>query len=194
MDRFSNMIIRHKKTVIIICVAVTLVCLSLMFFVDVNYNMVDYLPPDAQSTVALDIMNDEFTESMSNASAMINNVSLTEALEYKQKLASINGVTQVIWLDDMMDIKQPLEMGDADTIEGFYKEGRALFSLTIAKGMEKEACNDIWNLIGDDNALTGEAPSLVFVQQTTTSTVIKAMAILLPVIIFILILSTTSWL
>ena len=194
MDRFSKTIIRNKKTVIIIFVAVALVCLALLFFVDVNYNMVDYLPPDAQSTTALKLMNDEFTEAMPNASVMVNNVSLTEALEYKQKLASIDGVTQVIWLDDVMDIKQPLEMGDTDTIEGFYKDGNALFSLTIAKGIEKEACNDILNLIGSDNALTGEVPSLVFVQETTTSTVIKAMAILLPVVILILILSTASWL
>ena len=168
--------------------------LFLLLFVDVNYNMVDYLPPDAQSTTALNIMNSEFTESMPNASVMAKNVSLTEALEYKQKLASIDGVTQVMWLDDMMDIKQPLEMGDTDTIEGFYRDSNALFSVTIAKGMEKEACNDILNLIGSDNALTGEAPALVFIQETTASTVVKALAILLPVVILILVLSTASWL
>ena len=194
MDQFSNIIIKHKKTVIIIFAAIALVCLFLLLFVDVNYNMVDYLPPDAQSTTAFKIMNNEFTESMPNASVMVKNVSLMEALEYKQKLASIDGVTQIMWLDDMMDIKTPLEMGDAGTIEGFYKDGSALFSVTIAKGMEKEACNDIFNLIGSDNALTGEAPSLVFIRETTTSTVIKAMAILLPVVILILLLSTASWL
>lgn len=194
MDRFSNVIIQHKKMVIAIFIAVTLACAFLLLFVDVNYNMVDYLPPDAQSTTALNIMNSEFTESMPNASVMAKNVSLTEALEYKQKLASIDGVTQVMWLDDMMDIKQPLEMGDTDTIEGFYKDGNALFSVTIAKGIEKEACNDILNLIGSDNALTGEAPALVFIQETTASTVVKALAILLPVVILILVLSTASWL
>lgn len=194
MDRFSNIIIQHKKPVIIVFIAVMLVCLFLLLFVDVNYNMVDYLPPDAQSTTALKIMDNEFTESMPNTSVMVKNVSLMEALEYKQKLASIDGVTQIIWLDDMMDIKQPLEMSDMDIIEGFYKDGNALFSATIAKGMEKEACNDILNLIGSDNALTGEAPSLMFIQDTAASTVIKALAILLPIVILILILSTASWL
>lgn len=194
MNQFSNIIIKHKKTVIAIFVAVTLVCLPLLLFVDVNYDMVDYLPPNAQSTTALKIMNNEFTESMPNASVMVKNVSLTEALEYKQNLASIEGVTQVTWLDDMIDIQQPLEIGDTDTIEGFYKDGNALFSATITKGMEKEACNDILDLIGSDNALTGEAPALVFIQETTASTVFKAFAILLPIIIIILILTTMSWL
>lgn len=194
MDRFSNIIIQYKKPIIAVFITVMLVCLFLLLFVDVNYNMVDYLPPDAQSTTALKIMNNEFTESIPNASVMVKDVSLMEALAYKQRLASIDGVTQVIWLGDMMDIKQPIETGDADTIEGFYKNSNALFSVTIAKGMEKEACNDILNLIGSDNALTGEAPALVFIQDTAASTVVKALAILLPVIILILILSTASWL
>ena len=193
MDRFSNIIIRNKKTVIIIFVVVALVCVPLLFFVDINYNLVDYLPSDAQSTTGLEIMNKEFTEAMPNANVMVKNVSITEALEYKRNLTSIVGVSQVIWLDDMIDVKQPLEMGDTDTIEGFYKTGNALFSVTITKGMEKEACDDILSLIGSDGALTGEAPALVFIQDTTASTVLKAFAILLPVIILILILSTASW-
>lgn len=194
MDRFSNVIIRNKKAILILFAVAALAGLFLLFFTNINYNLVDYLPSDAQSTAALKIMNGEFVKPMPNASVMVNDVTLVQALEYKQKLAQIDGVTQVIWLDDMMDIKRPLEMGDAGTIEGFYKDGAALFSVTVAKGMEKEACNDILNLIGGDNALTGEAPSLVFIQQTATSTVIKAMAILLPVVVLILILSTKSWL
>lgn len=194
MDKYSNIIINHKKTVIVIFIAAALLCLFLMFFVEVNYNLVDYLPSDVQSTTALKIMNAEFTESMPNASVMVKNVSLMQALEYKEKLSSIDGIAQVVWLDDMMDLKNPLEMGDADTIEGFYKDGCALFSVTVTKGMEKEACADILNLIGTDNALTGEAPALIFIQETTALTVVKALAILLPVIILILILSTSSWL
>jgi uncharacterized protein len=193
MDRFSNIIIKHKKMVIGIFIAIMLVCLLLLLFVDINYNLVDYLPPDAQSTKALKIMNNEFTETMPNAIVMVKNVSLIDALEYKSKLKSIDGVTQVIWLDDLIDIKQPLEMGDTDTIESFYKNGNALFSVTITSGMEKEASNGILDLIGEGNALAGEAPALVVIQDTTTSTVIKAAVILLPIIILILIMSTTAW-
>jgi predicted RND superfamily exporter protein len=193
MERLSNIIIQHRKTVIVIFVTVMVVCAFLLFFVNVNYNLIDYLPSDAQSTTALKIMDREFEESMPNTSVMVKNVSLMEALEYKQKLASIDGITQVIWLDDIMDIKQPLQMGDEDTIESFYKEGHALFSVRIATGKEKTACADILNLIGTDNALTGEAPALVSMMDATSSCVLKAFAILLPIIILILILSTTSW-
>jgi predicted RND superfamily exporter protein len=152
MDWFANIIIEKRKTIIILFLILMLICGILLLFVDVNYNLVDYLPKNAQSTVALEIMKKEFAESIPNAGVMIKDVSLMEAMEYKQKLASIDGVDQVIWLDDMMDIKEPLSMGDPDTIEGFYKNGNALFSVTIARGMEKDASEAIWQLIGEENA------------------------------------------
>ena len=193
MDRFSNIMTRHKKTVIAVFIFAALVCALLQAFVKINYNMVDYLPPNAQSTKAVQIMDDEFDQPIPNASVMIKNVSLMEAADYKQQLASINGVSQVIWLDDVTDLKQPLEMGDTDTIEGFYKDGNALFSVTIEKGMEKQACAQILNLIGDGNALAGDAPSLVAIQNAAGPEVLNAAAILLPAIIILLMLSTTSW-
>jgi len=193
MDRFANIITKRKKTVIVIFITVALICVFLQMFVKVNYNMVDYLPPDAQSTKALKIMDQEFAESMPNASVMIKGVSIMEAMDYKQKLASVNGVTKVLWLDDVVDIKQPLEMGETDTVKGFYADGNALFSVTITKGMEKEACAEILTVIGKGNALTGEAPGLVAVQNAAVSEVLNAIGILMPVFIIILLLSTTSW-
>lgn len=193
MDKFTNAVVRHKKAIIIIFAAVALVCALFTVFVKVNYNMLDYLPPSAQSTTALKIMTKEFTQSMPNTSVMIRNVSIPEAIDYKHKLSGISGVTEVLWLDDVADIKQPLVMRDQDTIKQFYKDGNALFSLTIAKGMEKETTEAIRGMIGDGNALAGEAPDIAFMQQATGSEVLNAMAILLPAILIILILATTSW-
>ena len=193
MYKLANTIIKHKKAVIAVFIAAALICVFLQLFVKVNYNMVDYLPPNAQSTTALKIMDKEFTQSMPNASVMIKNVSIEQALEYKHMLSGISGVTEVLWLDDAMDLKTPLEMGDADTVKQFYKDGSALFSVTIAKGTEKETCAAIRDLIGQDNALAGEAPDIEFMQNATGTEVLNAVAILLPIFILILILTTTSW-
>ncbi|MDF2544151.1 MAG: transporter [Herbinix sp.] len=193
MDKIADLIIKHKKTIIITFVIIGIVCSVLQVFVKKNYNMVDYLPKDAESTKALQIMNAEFTESMPNASVMIKNVSIIEALDYKRDLQGIDGVTQVLWLDDMVDLKQPLEMSDPDTVEGFYKNGNALYSVTVAKGVEKETCAAIREFIGEENYLAGEAPDLATMQESTVTEVAGAMLILVPAIIFLLIISTTSW-
>ncbi|HWR22326.1 MAG TPA: MMPL family transporter [Feifaniaceae bacterium] len=193
MTEAANFIIKHKKLVIVVFLAAALVSAALFPFVTVNYNMADYLPPNAQSTTALNIMNREFTQAIPNASVMVKGVSVMEAMAYKQKLASINGVSEVLWLDDAADIKKPLEMSDADTVESFYKNGNALFSVTIKKGMEKETTEAIQQMIGEDNSVAGEAPDIATVQQATGTEVLNAVGILLPAIIIILVLSTTSW-
>lgn len=193
MEKFAHLVTKHKIAVITLFLSAAVASLLLLMFVKVNYNMADYLPPDAQSTKALKIMNQEFTAAMPNAKVMINDISIMEAVEYKQKLASIEGVTEVLWLDDVFDIKKPLEMGDSNTTEEFYKNGNALYTVTIAEGMEKKATAAIRDVIGDENALTGEAPDLANTQQAAVAEVLNALIILLPVIIIILVVTTSSW-
>src|SRR5690625_7933231 len=93
--------------------------------------MVDYMSDDAPSIAATDVMDEEFDDDVSNTRVMIKDVDIQEALEYKGKLKDIDGVSGVMWLDDVMDITTPLEMEDNDTIESYYKEGNALFSFEI---------------------------------------------------------------
>lgn len=75
-------------------------------FVSVNYDMNSYLPEDSPSTVALDVMEDEFDGGIPNARVLIYNVTVPEALSYKEKLGEIDGVTDVTWLDDAVTEKQ----------------------------------------------------------------------------------------
>lgn len=193
MEKLSPLIVKYRKTIIVFFSVLTLISAFLWAFVSVNFNMVDYLPANAKSTKAIQIMDEEFNMSMPNARIMIQNVTLTEALSYKKQLSSIVGVTQVLWLDDMVDVKEPLEMADRKQVESFYKNQNALYTVTIQEGMEKDTCQAILDLIGDNNALAGDAIDLVAAQNAAGTEVVKAMCILLPIIIIILILSTSSW-
>ena len=193
MDRFAHVVTHRKKTIIAAFLVIAAVCAACATFVRINYDMVDYLPANAQSTIALEIMSDEFGSSIPNASVMVKDVSLIQALDYKQQLLEINGVSEVLWLDDVVDIRKPLEMADRTTVESFYRNGNALFTVTIEKGTEITTSRAIRALIGEQNALAGEAPNLAAMQQATGSEATNAFIILLPVIILILILASTSW-
>jgi len=194
MERFADFVVRHRKPIIFIFILAALLSIVLWLFVTVNYNMADYLPVDARSTKALEIMENEFTQPIPNVTVMIKNVSLTQAVEYKEKLCEIEGVQQVIWLDDTVDVKIPLEMQDPEVIGEFYKDGSALFSVSIVKGMERKACDAIRALIGKEYALAGEAADLDFIQKSTNTETLGAIAILLPIILIILLVSSSSWL
>lgn len=163
------------------------------FAVKVNYNLVDYLPEDAASTVALNEMEAEFATGLADTRVLIHDVSILEALEFKQQLMAIDGVTDVMWLDDAYDVRQPLEMADEALVETYYKNGHALFNFAIREGEEVTATDEIYELIGEENAIAGEAVNTAVQQKMTFSETMLAASILVPIIIIILILSTTSW-
>jgi len=186
-------IIKHKKIVVVTFMIIAVICTIAQLFVSVNYNMVDYLPDDAQSTKALEVMEREFTGSIPNTRVMIEEVTVQEALGFKQKLADIDGVSNVIWLDDIVDLKTPLEMVEQETLEPYYKDNKALFSLSIRKGEEVETTDAIYELIGAGNAISGEAVDTATSQKMAGTESLYAAALLVPIIILILVISTTSW-
>ncbi|MFS8514892.1 MAG: MMPL family transporter, partial [Planifilum fulgidum] len=124
---------------------------------------------------------------------MIHHVSVTEALVYKEKLEAIDGVTEVTWLDDVIDVKEPIEMADPDIVEPYYKNGTALFSLHIREGDEVATVDQIYDLIGEENAVAGEAVDTAVSQKMAGQESFNAAALLIPIIVIILVLATTSW-
>ncbi|MFD1064981.1 efflux RND transporter permease subunit [Oceanobacillus locisalsi] len=189
----ANLIIRFKKTIVTLFITLMILSLAGMLFVDVNYDMQDYLPDEAESTQALEIMEEEFDSGIANARVLVGDVSIPEAIEYKEALEAIDGVTEVLWLDDVMDIQTPIEVSDTDTVETYYKDENALFSVTIVSGQEVDATNAIYDLIGGENAVSGEAVNTATEQEMTGTESMYAAALLVPIIIIILILSTRSW-
>ncbi len=172
---------------------VTIISTVAQFFVSVNYNMVDYLPDDAQSTKAMEIMEKEFTGSVPDTRVMISEVTIQEAVSYKEKLEAIDGVAEVIWLDDVVDLKTPLEIADQEMVESYYKDGNALFSISVRSGDEVAITDAVYELIGENGAIAGEAINTATSQKMAGNESMYAAMLLVPIIIFILIISTTSW-
>ena len=98
-----------------------------------------------------------------------------------------------MWLDDEVDLKVPLEMLDSKTVENYYRDGTALFTVTIREGMEVAAIDDIYECIGEDNAVSGDALNIATSQKMAGEESLNAMLILVPLITLILLISTSSW-
>jgi predicted RND superfamily exporter protein len=194
MRKFFKWVVIHPKRIIILFLFITAVCLLLWQMVGVNYDIKDYLPEDSLSTVSLELMNSEFEGGIPNTRVMVKNVTVPEALGYKDRLLACEGVTDVTWLDDAVNIEIPLEMQDSDTVETFYRNGAALYSVTIDEDERIEAVDAIRAVIGDDNAMSGEAVSTAV---ATVSTVDELNIVVICAVIFtfiVLFISTPSWL
>ena len=193
MKKFYDRVIRYRKIILLVFFFACIVCALCKNLVAVNYDMNSYLPEDSASTIALDSMEEEFDGGIPNARVMIRDVSLAEALSYKEQLKQIDGVTAVTWLDDAVDVSEPLETQDQNMVETYYKDGNALYSVTIDEDKNISAVADIRILIGDDNCMTGAAVSTAVATESTVSEVAKIAVIAVLFVLFVLTITTTSW-
>lgn len=193
MNRLADFIIHNRKKIILFFSVITVIGIFLFFCTPINYNMMDYLPKEANSTIALEKMEEEFEQPIPNLNVMTENVSLTEALALKQKISSADYVKEALWLDDTADLHTPLEMQDAASVEGYYKNGNALFMVTVEDGNERAAIASIRNAIGENCKISGTAADQADSQETAVGEAVRSMLLLGPVLILILILATESW-
>ena len=193
MKKFYNGIVNHPKIILIIFSIVFIVSLISKQFIAVNYDMNDYLPSDSSSTVALDIMEEEYDGRIPNARVLLENVSIPEVLNYKTEIESVDGVSDVTWLDNVVDITEPLETMDTSTVETYYKDNNALLSVTIEEDKRIQAVEDIREMIGDENSMMGSAVSTATATTSTVNEIKKIAGIGVALMLLILILTTTSW-
>lgn len=193
MHKFYSDVIALRKPIIILFVLGFVLCLLCSQLVAVNYDMNDYLPEGTRSTVSINVMQAEFEGGIPNARIMIGDVTIPEALEYKERLKDVEGVTAVTWLDDAVDVTVPLVTLDADTVETYYKDGSALYTVTIEDDSRISAVEEIRSIIGSSNAVTGSAVSTADATTNTISEILKITAIAVAFVLAVLLLTTTSW-
>lgn len=193
MEKLFKAMTSHKKTIVVLFSLAVIVCGILAQSVSVNYNMMDYLPDSVKSTKSLDVMEVEFEGGIPSARAMTGEVSIPEALLIKEQLLQIDGITDVTWLDDVASIEVPLDVLDTDIVEEYYKDNRALFSITLEREKEISAIHQIKEIIGETGAMDGSSVDTVAATETTGKEVKKIILFVVPLCFIILLLTTSSW-
>lgn len=193
MERFFRVILEHRKTVILFFLICAAAGAILSAGVKVNYTFADYLPEDTSSTKALNVMEKEFEGGAPNARLVIPDLSVSQALDVKEKIGNIEGVLDITWLDDAADIEAPLELIDKDVLEEYYKDGKACFSLTIDGDKILSTVTEVRKEAGEKALMDGAAVNTAVATETTGTEVTKIMVLVIPLCFLILLLTTTSW-
>src|SRR5699024_240814 len=148
--------------------------------------MNDYLPENAPSTTAISVMDEDFSGSVANTRVMIEDINIAEKRNVKEQRTEIHGVTGGTRLDNVIDIKIQLELIDRYILETYYTNDNALFTVAVEEGKEVEATDAIYELIGEANALAGDALDVAISQKATGQETFNAAAILVRIVILIL--------
>ncbi len=195
IKRIAHSLLKHRTLVIVLMTVCALVCLLLMFTVNVNYDMADYLPDDAPTTKALEAYEQAFGSSLPNLNIYAPDVTVSEALTLKARLAEIDGVSEVLWLDDVADLRVPLEMQDAELVRAWYSEdNEALFMAAMDTADASRIVGEVKAVVGDGVLLSGDAYNQSETSGAGMAEVGRIMYYVLPLVFIILLFATTSWL
>lgn len=193
MNKFYATLVKNRNIILILFAIAFVISLLCSQLVGVNYNMTDYLPENTASTISLELMQQEFKGGIPNARVMIRDVTIPEALDYKERIKTVSGVSEVSWLDDTVNITIPLATLNSEIVETYYKENVALFTVTIEKDYIISAVDDIRSIIGEKGAITGTAVSTADATTNTVSEILKITVIAVIFVLLVLFITTTSW-
>ncbi len=194
MDYIIDKILKYKKIVILCFTLAVVFSILVSPMVRVNYDMVDYLPEDSKSTISLNLMQEQFDKSPSNVRVMLKNTDIVEVLKYKNLISEIDGVKEINWLDDSVNINQPLSMIDEELLNSYYKDNNALIDVLVDEGNRLQSTIEkINSVVGDKGVVSGQAVTLAYAQSSTSDEVSKIIMFIIPLIIIILMISTSSW-
>lgn len=199
MERLFRGVLRHRRVVIGVFVALTVICACLIPQVKIDANMSDYLPPTAKSSQDLDAMKRIYGNDIANARVYVTGISLPDAKALDKSLKGEKDVISVTWLGDEADVDQPLETQDADTIADWYDGKGYLFQAVLKSGVKQSQIDHIRALAkavpgAKTVAIDGSAADDAANMATINTDMGKIMTIAVIVVLVVVALNTTSYL
>ena len=194
--RLARLIIRRRGLIESVFAVGCLFSLLAMFFVNVNYDLTEYLPDDAESSIGIDVMEQEFGYP-GTARVMIKDVSLYEAKQYKDKLEAVDGVDQVLWCDSAVNIYSGEDFIDEEEIRDYYKDGCAVMDVTFVESDDSDrtsrAIDEMEKITGEKGRFTGMAVQNKSLESTMEKEMSRILVVAVVMILTVLCITTSAW-
>ena len=196
MERVARFIVNNRNKFGIIFVLLLIASLILIPMVRINYDLSEYIPNSERAKQGLNITKKEFGM-QSYARVMLNDITLAEAKEIKDKIVKVDGVDSVLWLDNYVDVNEPIDFISDELLNDYYKDHSALLEVMFEEDEYSSRTNKavglIQKIIPENSNMIGAPVDTKSSQDTLVDQVVKIMLILVPVVIIILILTTNSY-
>jgi hypothetical protein len=97
---------------------------------------------------------------------MLKDVSVQQALSYKNQLKAIDGILSVTWLDDIVGLDTwgttPLAYLDSAIQRPTIRANNALIYITVETAARKRTIKAVYDLIGENNSVSGDAVNTAY--------------------------------
>lgn len=189
-------IIERSRAIEIVFVIAVLLSMLAAPFVNINYDLTRYLPDTVQSKAGLDLMEEKFGYP-GTGRVMIEDVTLYEAKQYKDKLEKVDGVDQIMWLDTGTDVFSSDAFINFNSIDDYYKDGSAVMDIVFEKGDHSRKTSRAIDAMQEITGEKGHYVGMAVQNKSLAENVTKEMKLILTLgvlmIFIILCLTTNSW-
>ncbi|HIX24158.1 MAG TPA: MMPL family transporter [Candidatus Lachnoclostridium avicola] len=189
-------IIRRSRAIEKCFILAVLISAVMAPFVNVNYDLTEYLPDTVQSRQGLNIMEETFGYP-GTARVMIKDVTLYEAKAYKDRLEKVDGVDQILWLDTAANVFSGEGFIDYTSIDEYYKDNCAVMDITFDEGdtsrRTSRAIDEMREITGDKGYYVGMAVQDKSVAENVQEEMQMILVIGVAMIFLVLCVTTNSW-
>ena len=133
MEKISNFIVKYRNKILIF--AILLLIPSALGFIGtgINYDLLSYLPQEAESMKAQEILGDDFNLSSVDF-LVVNGMKDKDVAELKQEVKKVDGVEKVYWRDDVLPITIPKETLPKSVRSMLYSDDATMMIVTFKEG------------------------------------------------------------
>ncbi|NMA85876.1 MAG: MMPL family transporter [Tissierellia bacterium] len=196
MNKFGNFIAKNRIMVLIIATVLLLPALYGKINTKINYDILTYLPKDLESVKGQEILNDVFNSSATGM-LIIENMEAKDVLEVKEKVSQVEGVEEITWVDDFLDISIPKEILPDELKEMYYRDNSTLLMIKYAEDssspLTQDAVVEIRKILDKESFLAGMSAVLKDTKDLADkqTPIYVALAVILATIILMLTLEST---
>lgn len=192
MKKISQLIAKNRVLILIIAIILLIPSAIGYFNTKVNYDILSYLPNDLETREAQKILKDEF-DCGSLAMLIVEGMDNKDVAKLKEKVEVVDVVSEVIWINDALDISVPKEILP-DLVKNIFFSDNS--TMMIVKLRDTDASENTEKAIEEIRKITGKQAFLSGVAGVIKDT--KDLAdketpiyVLIAVILSIIVLSLT---
>ena len=147
---FTRLIVQKKWIVVILALLLVIPSVIGYAATKINYNILEYLPAELDSIAGEKYLEDDF-KLASTAMVTVDNLPTADILTLKQNIIAVNGVRQVLWVDDLVDVTVPQQALPALIQSLFFSGDTTMLIVTFEENISSElthaAINDMKGLL-----------------------------------------------
>jgi predicted RND superfamily exporter protein len=161
----------------------------------INYEILDYLPKSLSSVRGQSVLEESFSAA-STGMLICEGLAPREVLELKTRLATVGGVAQVLWVDDLADITVPAEFLPDAIRSAFYGRESTLlmvrFSYPSSSPETQQAVTNIRGFLPEGVYLCGSAAITSDTRELSRRETLVYMGLGMALVLLVLVIGTES--